>query len=222
MFLRRNRQAKSAQLAAPDWNVRALLPDGPIVDEARIAPDDQLEMAGRQTFRIGSVRRTRRPVQPFTQPVWKRFMLSLPLEQRLGGAPVYHRILREAFPDLFHLPVQGGSRPARHAPPHRDLVTKALRRGRRVVRRISPRLARRHRLRNVQKLDYERLLRTESAYADYVRTGLDGIAARCIVDHLDIEQLWHEHRAGAANHTESLRILSSLEMNLRALAPEQR
>lgn len=213
-FLRRNRQSPHVALDGPGWDPRSVLPNGPMFDPVEFGLDDQLDVAGRQTFRIGSARRSRLPVQLLAQPAWKSFMLSLPFHHRAGGAPLYRRILREAFPELFRFPVQGAESAQRR---NASIPAKALRRGRRLAERALPRRAERKASANVQKLDYARALRSGGGYADFVHAAATGLTARGIAEHVDVDRLFVEHRAGTADHTQPLRILTSLEVNFRAL-----
>lgn len=211
-FLRSNRAARSVELFEPSWNVGGIFPDGSVVAPNLVGFDDQIEIAGRQSFRIGHPPwRLFREAHPYARTEFKSYMLGLPWRHR-AEQPIYPRILEAAFPKMFEFPIQGNYGLGVNAPGFRVGIAK--------VRRRLLKLAGRPRLDDIQQLDYANALRTKTSYAAFATQAVKDLEARAIVPYVDLMRLWREHIEGVVDHSYALRVLSSLELNLHAMGDQ--
>ncbi|CAN5694254.1 hypothetical protein BH23GEM6_BH23GEM6_18030 [soil metagenome] len=214
-FLAHNRESRSCSLESPGWDPRSVLPHQPIVDPSCVGIDDQLGFAGRQSFRIASPWSAFREQHLFGQPAWMSFMLSVPHVHRNRSMRLYRRILYEAYPKLFKFPIQGNYGLPGNASTPRRFISRVVHRSRRRFERITGSIST---VADVQKIDYARAFRSKTDYAKLHHSLLMDLASRNLVPHLDIEGIWNDHVSGRANHARAVRVLTSLEVNLRAMA----
>lgn len=217
-FLRRNRQAPTVELGE-GWDPRSVLPATAPVPREHVGYDDQVEIAGRQTHRIGSLAvRTGTTATPLGRDPWLGFMLAQPWARRSPGQDLYRRILDAAFPHLMQVPLQGRILSPPGAGRLRRLGARAARATTRRVRQRVPWADDRLRRRNTQKLDFRGQLDGHTPYRRFVETALTRLAARDVVDRDVVAGVWREHHAGQVDHTHALRLLAGLEVNLAASA----
>lgn len=214
IFARENAFASSCSLAPDGYQPESVLPERPLVDTSILSAYEQLDFAVRQwgfirpqvllegyTFR-----------SPFLNPDWVQFGLSMPNEHRRKQRG-YKRILREAYPGLFALPVKNNVGLPLDASPFRKysrLAVELIRRGAKQVglpcTGVDPRL---------NYTDIAESIRSGPLCVT-VWENLQDLQHRDLVSWIDIEALWSEHQSGKSDHSDALNLLTSLEIHLKA------
>jgi len=217
-----HRCVRSCRLTPPDFDARAWLPSAPCAASARLTPAELLHVALHYPCRYDPVLlapgfdyRT-----PFRDPRWVDFALALPREFRLGER-LFRAVVRAAEPELAALPTKNLAGAALTASPLRAGLATQRARVARELRRRFPRLARRPRP-DTNYLDHELELRRASPLRTLVAECLERLRARGVVPWVDLEALLARHAAARADHSDALVQLALLELNLQALARDQR
>ncbi len=214
-FVQRNHETKPMILSERTWDPKSLLPDGPFLSPDAVSMDDQLDVGGRESFRIRIPWRSYRKATIFDRPVWLSFIYSLPFHLRSSRNPLYRRIVAEAFPSLFKLPLQTNFGLGAFAPRPVVFLSRVQHRVRKEMAKRIPRLRSSFHVAHLQKFDYAAALARDTDYSALVHDLVRGLAARRVVDHLDIEELWLGRSSIEASTARPLRLLSSLELGFR-------
>ncbi|ATU08253.1 asparagine synthase (glutamine-hydrolyzing) [Methanohalophilus portucalensis] len=106
-FAKRNQFSKNFNLLPPQFNPCDVLPQEPIYDTNLLNFDEQLDFAIRQHSFIKPTVMAKgyNYIAPFTNQNWINFILNVPYEYRYNEY-IYKKILQEAYPDFFKLPVK--------------------------------------------------------------------------------------------------------------------
>lgn len=139
------------------------------------------------------------------------FMLSVPIEKRRGGA-LYRRFLVASFPELFQIRTKANEGLPLTAGRARVLAHRA---GRKLVRSFSP-LKRRFRDPMVNYLAFGDAFRERSDLRSLATDCIEGLCERGLLDADVIRGLLKRHLEGAADHSDALIVLASLELHLEA------
>jgi hypothetical protein len=146
---------------------------------------------------------------PFiNSPMWEFFM-SVPDEFRTGQN-LYKEVLRTAWPKLFSLPLKSDIGWMRRI---RD---RAMRFGQDHIRAFdwpAPKMT--------NYMDLDMLLRNDINLMSIVHDQLMELKKRELVPWLDIDSLWARHLSRVANHADIIKMLFSLEINLKGLEKRQ-
>ncbi|MBB4067457.1 asparagine synthetase B (glutamine-hydrolyzing) [Salinibacter ruber] len=213
-FARRSEFASSQSLSVDGYRPESVLPDTPITDFDILSPSEQLDFAVRQwDFIRPQVLLNGFEIQaPFLTPDWVQFILSLPDAYRRDQR-AYKKILLEAYPDLFSLPVKSNvGLPLDTSPlrKHSKRVLEFLKRKGRSLGvpglGVDPRL---------NYIDVAASIRSGSLRS-VVRENLTDLKKRDLISWVDIEAIWEEHQSGRVDHTNALDVLTSLEIHLKA------
>lgn len=210
-FLKKNAYVKSIELEPPV----GMLPSEPLCSEKLLSFDEQLDFFVRQRFYIRPLVMPKgwNAEMPFLSQDWVRFMLALPREMRLDQR-LYKKILSAAYPEEFALPVKSNYGLPIGASNLR-VVGQRLRYA--VDRRIGqlvPRFERgRNRFRNY--IDVDSALRRNVSLRTLADRLITSLTKRRIVNSVDVEKLWKEHRLGSADYGDAISMLISLEVFLR-------
>jgi hypothetical protein len=214
VHVRRLRLDGSHRLTPIEWSPDEVMPSEPLVPSEVLSFDDQLDLALRQRFRIQPHSTSASILTPLADSEWASFMLALPFEYRRPQQLLFGACLRRGWPRLFDLPT-GTTRlpltagPVRRRLRHfRDRQEDRLRYRLPFLRDTSPR--------TVQHLNLVHGLRHDPGLRGVAEEYLHGLDGRGLFPWLDLGYLWTAHQRGEANHTRVLRVLVSLEANLRA------
>lgn len=147
---------------------------------------------------------------PYLDGEWIGFAMSVPDEHRRGMA-LWKKILLALDPDLFSLPTKGNHGLPLTAERPRVLAARGLRRLRKALpglpARTNPTL---------NYLDWNEAFRARDDLRELVRACLSALAARGIVEWIDVEELFRRHLRREGNFGDALVVLSSLELHLQA------
>lgn len=214
-FMAANAYANKGSLAPPGYDPLSSLPDAPWHDRATLLYDDQLNVYIRQGCLLSPALETKgwEFQMPYLHPDWLLFVLSMP--HRYRYALLYRQALVAAFPALFALPIRSHrGLPVSAAPWRvklRRLVIRASKAPRRLIPSwpwgVDPVL---------NYLDFDQALRTKRDLRSVIDENIRDLARRQLVDWLDVERLWRQHRSGAVNRGDAVLLLASLELCLKA------
>jgi len=214
LYARENRYSDTLSLATPSFDPREVLPEDPFIGVEPVNPYEQLDFAVRQRdFIRPQVLLDGYEIKaPFLKPDWVQFILSIPDAYR-RDQHAYKKILQEAYPDLFSLPVKNNIGLPLDASPFQKYSKLAVEYLRQVARNIGlpgtgidPRL---------NYIDVARSIR-EGALHSVVRENLKDLKARNVIPWIDIDEIWSEHQSGWVDHSDALDLLTSLEIHLKA------
>jgi len=213
-FAHSNEFSSSQSLTADGYHPEAVLPEDPIADVDILSAFEQLDFAVRQWCYI-------RPhvlldgykfQAPFLNSEWVRFILGVPDVYR-QDQQAYKKILREAYPDLFSLPVKSNVGLRLDASPFRKHSKRVLEFLKRMGRKLGmPGLGVDPRL---NYIDVAASIRSGSLRS-VVRENLTSLQQRDLIPWVDIEAIWEEHQSGRVDHADALDVLTSLEIHLKA------
>ncbi|WP_259121451.1 hypothetical protein [Salinibacter ruber] len=213
-FARRSEFASSQSLSVDGYRPESVLPDTPITDFDTLSASEQLDFAVRQwEFIRPQVLLDGYEIKaPFLKPEWVQFILSLPDAYRRDQL-AYKKILLEAYPDLFSLPVKSNVGLPLDASPLREHSKRVLEFLKRMGRSLGvPGLGGDPRL---NYIDVAASIRSGSL-RNVVRENLTDLQKRELIPWVDIESIWKEHQSGRVDHTNALDVLTSLEIHLKA------
>lgn len=213
-FARSSEFTSSQSLSVDGYRPESVLPDTPIADFDILSASEQLDFAVRQwSFIRPQVLLNGFEIQaPFLSPEWVQFTLSLPDAYRRDQR-AYKKILLEAYPDLFSLPVKSNVGLPLDASPLRKHSKRVLEFLKRMGRRLGvPGLGVDPRL---NYIDVAASIRSGSL-RNVVRENLTDLQKRDLIPWVDIEAIWEEHQSGRVDHTNALDVLTSLEIHLKA------
>ena len=212
-FIEKNTYTRSTVLSHDDSEdlATALRIDG--AESSGLLADDELNLRYRQlrftaphVLPLGFDYQT-----PFLDQDLSTFMLSLPLARR-RKATLYRRLLTRTYPTAFSIPNKSDHGLPMSASRLRVLARRALRK---VVRRGCP-AALRPLDRMTNYIDFAVGIRTRSDLKKVFSNNLADLRKRHLLDWIDIDRLWNEHRSGQRDHSSALIVLASLELHLKA------
>ena len=214
LYARENRYSDTRFLTSPSFYPKEVLPESSFIEVELVNPYEQLDFAVRQRdFIRPHVLLDGYEIQaPFLNSDWVQFILSIPDAYRRNQR-VYKKILQEAYPDLYSLPVKSNVGLPLDASPLRKHSKRVLEFLKRAGRKfgvpglgVDPRL---------NYIDVPASIRSGSLRG-VVRENLTDLQERDLVPWIDIETIWKEHQSGRADHSDALDILTSLEIHLKA------
>lgn len=150
---------------------------------------------------------------PFINNQFYNFFLNLPCEFRLEQA-LFKKMAVKHFPHLFNLPCKNAYGLRLQSSP----AAKFLRRGRNKIWNIGrssfpfidfPALP------MTNYFDVDLMLRKNRKFAAFVYNHLQDLKRRGVVPWIDIENLWMGHMSRKAHHGDAIKMLFSLEINLK-------
>lgn len=142
---------------------------------------------------------------PFINSAFWRFFMSLPGRFR-AGQNLYHEMLLTHWAELFSLPIKSRQSMAARA------LNRAWRIGRKHLKMFDwPALP----MTNYMDLDV--LLRRDTKLQDIVFSEIRDLKNRGVAEFVDMEAIKERHIKRMANHGDALKILFSLEINLKGL-----
>jgi hypothetical protein len=147
---------------------------------------------------------------PFINSPWMDFMFSVPAEHRLSERLLIKIGLR-AFPDLFGLPTKMNYGATLGSRPELAFAKRVVNKARKEVRRFVPSI-------NYGPIlydDYNERFRDSPDLIAIARRNLADLAARRIVDWLDLEDIWKRHSQRRGNFADALCALVALELVLK-------
>lgn len=213
-FVHSNEFSSSQSLTPEEYNPEAVLPEDPIADVDILSAFEQIDFAVRQWCYIRPhVLLDSYEIQaPFLNSEWVKFILGIPDVYR-QDQQVYKKILREAYPDLFSLPVKSNVGLPLDVSPLRKHSKRVLELLKRMGRRfgvpglgVDPQL---------NYIDVAASIRSGSLRS-VVRENLTDLQKRDLIPWVDIEAIWEEHQSGRVDHADALDVLTSLEIHLKA------
>lgn len=205
------------KLAPTHYDPLVALPPHPLCSPQEIAFDEQLDIAIRQTCYIANrIPAGYTTATPYLDERFWRFFMSLPRSFRQQQR-IYKQALSRSFPRLFSMPVAGG-RGRIGASLFERKVNSYRRRtlllAGRSVGHPSFRYANPHLL-----LGYD--MRDNESLRKVISENIADLTHRRLITWMDASRLWSEHLAQAADHTEALRVLVSLEIALKIAEIDQ-
>jgi hypothetical protein len=205
----------SVDLAPPGFDPRSGLPKAPLLDPAILCYDQQINYAIQQ---LGNMLPLLAPQSypcrtPFLGPSWVHFNLNLPRRYK-EDLYLYKEILKQAYPELYSLPVKNRLGLPLRAPAWRYHLRRAVSFSRVTARRLAPGW-RWNVLPGQKYIDTDRALRRREDVRTVVRDNITALDRRGVVDWVDTDALWDDHMRGRANHGYALTLLASLEVFLR-------
>jgi len=213
-FAESNEFAFSRSLTSDEYHPEAVLPKDPIAAIDVLSASEQLDFVVRQwDFIRPQVLLDGYEIKaPFLNPDWVQFILSIPDAYRRNQR-AYKKILQEAYPDLFSLPVKSNVGLPLDASPLRKHSKRVLEFLKRMGRRLGvPGLGVDPRL---NYIDVSAAIRSGSLRS-VVHENLVDLQKRDLISWVDIEEIWKEHQSGRADHANALDVLTSLEIHLKA------
>ena len=154
---------------------------------------------------------------PLINSPWMDFMFSVPNELRLGEQLLV-QLATSAFPKLFSLPTKNTQGWKLGSSSKLISATKWVNKARKLTHRVFPTVGYPLTMYN----DFDEGIRNSPDLRRVVRSNLEDLKRRQIVDWIDFDALWKRHDWRTANHGLALIILASLELNLKAMARRQR
>jgi hypothetical protein len=148
---------------------------------------------------------------PFINTPWMDFMFSIPAKYRLGERLLI-KIGQQAFPDLFELPTKMTYGAPLGSRPELALAKRAVNKARKAVRRYIPAIG----YGPILYDDFEERYRDSPGLIEIARRNLADLAARGIVDWLDLDKIWLDHQSRRGNFADALNALVSLELVLKS------
>jgi Asparagine synthase len=147
---------------------------------------------------------------PFINTPWMDFMFSVPAEYRLEERLLI-KIGQSAFPDLFGLPTKMTYGAKLGSRPELALAKRVVNKARKAVRRYVPAI-------NYGPIlydDFDERYRDSPGLIELARRNLADLAARGVVDWLDLNDIWRRHQSRRGNFADALNALVSLELVLK-------
>ncbi|HEX6882607.1 MAG TPA: asparagine synthase C-terminal domain-containing protein [Planctomycetota bacterium] len=207
---------RSGRLTRPGFDAAASLPEAPLLAHGTLTYEEQLHLGVHYPSRFervllapGFAFRT-----PFAEPPWVAFALRLPRALRLGER-AFRAVIRRRLPELMALPTKTCHGVPLSAPAWRLGLARQRRRVARRLRRLSP-WAPWGPAPEANYLAFDLELRRPSPARAVVQGCLARLAARRVVDWLDLDELWTRHQRRRANLADALVLLAELELNLSA------
>ncbi|MHC4120745.1 MAG: hypothetical protein ACYSWO_24915 [Planctomycetota bacterium] len=185
--------------------------------------DDQLDFGIRQESYIrdtvtvaGCDYRT-----PFLNSHWLEFMLNVPRSYRYKQA-LYHKILIRAFPEMYSLPTRNTFGLTLDATEFRLFVKRVGRKAVETMHKIGCRLGVRRgktsprTLKYMGYIDFSEGFRQRKDLIELAEENIADLAKRDIITWVDIEKLWEQHRERIHDHGDSISMIVSAEILLKA------
>jgi hypothetical protein len=209
-FLAGDRYVRSMELAHASDAVLMDQVEVEGIDPATVSLDERI-------FTLNHIRKSTAPHvllaghryrTPLLDSEWVGFSMSLPEEHR-RGLRLWKKILLELSPTLFSLPSKSNFGQPLSASRVRVLGAKARRRLRRRLGRtgrVDP---------NVNYLDFDHGFRSRGDLRAIARATLADLAARKLIDGIDVEDVLARHERREGDFADALIVLISLEVHLR-------
>jgi len=148
---------------------------------------------------------------PYTYKSLFDFWLSVP-DQLRKGTKLYTKIILKEFPDIFSIKnkVYLG---LPFNPPKWKFFYK------RVVNRVRKEVNKRRKILfdpGLNYIDYATGIRKRPDLKNLIKSSIDDLKKRHILDYVNIDKLWSDHISGKSDYSDALLILTSLEIHLKA------
>jgi hypothetical protein len=218
-FVVRNQIAKPPDCLVELFDLKAFLPDSPLVDPKILDMDEQLDLLVRQTSFIAPIvcPDDSTNVLPFLQPVWAQFMLSVPRPLRVNSR-LYENILSHYSKALFRLPTKNHDGLGLCLTSRSKLAYRARRRSARYLRAALRHLGYRRfpTSPRCNFVDVDEQLRLKTQLADTIWFLLKEYRDLNLPACDKVHNLWERHQQRTANHGDLLIHLASLVVNIRS------
>jgi hypothetical protein len=202
-------------LTQPGFRPKDVLPQSPLLAQSYLNYDEQIDFAIRQECCVKRIvlHKGYECRTPFLDPDWVSFILSVPHRYR-ENQYLYREILKRAYPKLYSIPTKTNLGLTLTASKRRVQIRRLSLRARSYARRYLPGVSWSvHPMTNY--IDFERGLREREDLKTVIYENIQDLKRRTIVDWIDIDDLWNRHQRRQANCAEALKLLASLEINLK-------
>jgi hypothetical protein len=201
------------ELSTPDFDPADNLPTEPYLPRSVLSFEEQLDIAHRQHCLIAPLvtPEPRRYRTPFLRTEWLSFALNLPPSHRQERT-LFVEMVSEAFPELFAVGTDANKGLPLNASLHRELLRSAKLR---FDERITAKLFEEYVHPNMNYLDFETELRSDTQLAKSVRELVSAFDKRDVPQQFDGDEIWIDHQRGDDKATELLAV-SSAELWCRA------
>lgn len=149
---------------------------------------------------------------PFLESEWVKFILSVPNNLRFNQY-LFKKILLKAFPYAFDFPTKTSA--GLKLDSNKLLIkgSRAINKGKRLFNKIHPFFVDK----NLNYLNFNNEIRKRNNLKELIRELLHDLNNRKILEHININNIYEKHVKNVHNYANSIIILSSLEINLKAM-----
>jgi len=219
-FVSKNKRTQKS-IAHPDFEPLDVLPKGPHFKPDLLSYSEQLNFGLRQTQLIEPI--CKHPDYDYRFPLlsmeWSKFMLNLPKKYRQEKAgkkiSIYNEILLNTWPDIFEIPTATSWGLPLKSNYIRKLIKRATLSVKSLGRREFPKLPW-GKKQSLNYIDFDKGIREREDLKQLVHQNIQDLKKRDVVDWLDIDSIWRQHQERKANLGDTLTLLTSLEINIKA------
>ena len=215
-FLKRNNFCRPYSITPQDFEPESLFSGFEWIDSKLLDYDSQLDLGIRQADYIKPLVMTDgyKNLAPFSHPDWISFILNIPYEYR-SNQIFYKRMLYETFPKLFRLPVKNNHGLPLFAPAWMHIPSRLSRYFSSKIKQNFPAFQLQENRKVINYLGYDALLRSQNYFQDIIHHLIMDLKNRQVMDWLDLDQIWVDHRDNKKNFAMPLLLLASLEVYLK-------